>query len=1089
MPLIKRKPVLLHPLPSLSSVLQPLPTNGHVDPSVPPGPSPAPSSPPKGKVKKESTPAETDEAPPATSAMPPDGKDDDEQLSKLLSVFRGEFADGATTAKGRRPGTMILTGQVFADDKTNGVKEEDAVSATPAGSWKIHDRDCWYIEETGEIFTDYESYSTRRAFYAQPLFQCDVSGKSSMSYLGALANERREVRQLHTRFPRQLKKAVLTAVQFQIEGKLENLADKIFERFVNRFYDDEKVFVDVEGDKYLARIVKTFPPRSLPSAPPSPVRNLGSSPLPYHPFAADLTVSLEEVNQQDDPMKYFYSVRLIQEGTSQGISTAHSSNDANGHSNGGEDDGRGEKWASSVMEVQADKISRDRINFSRAMLKRFIRDCVERDAAVYSPWMIKPPIARRYGLPVEMPPEVRERIQRYREQQMDKRKREREERLGITHPTVSEAEVEEEKEKPKTKKQRLAEEKKLKEEAAALEEENKRKKPVKYPAEDLLVEYSGDRDAAAGRIEARPAPGRTLPFGDQFERFLMTWSFLNVMGKPLGISPFPLDDFEQSLYHNDPWTSPAPLMTEIHAVLLNSLIRDLAAGSPPVRPLAACGITKESSDEDYWEGTRGATTETLRPIAIPLSQSWSTRELSTRDGRKGWELTLIGCLWERASLDTLPDYLDNILHLTFEDKPAPTRPTWSTGPPQSTGHGLIPAKPDKRYSTLHHTHKLNIIAFLAELAAQTQAVREFLEESTTALTEVRKDQVEVRREIRRIHAELEALEPKEKPEDVEGETNGNDHGDVEGDDVNMEVKQERGESIDLSINGHINGTASNTERDELEDTPMLEDDISMSSQDQSHSRHGSEEPGPKIQSRVARRNAMAAKAASRAEEEANRTAVANAQREEAKIKRLEGTVKSAEKRRLTEEEEMYLVKLHGLEHDFRSHLYTLRARPMGMDRFGNKLWWMDGLGSAPLLNEVGKVMVGTGRVYLQGAEDLEVEYHRVTAGEVSVEEVEERRKKEEGEGRLGPGEWGVYDTPEQLAAFTSWLNPKGIRELPLLKQLRQWTPDIQAAMHRRRILAGLENSTEDEPIRRVRSSRRGGDEDKDGYLNWRNRRA
>ncbi|EIW71309.1 hypothetical protein TREMEDRAFT_27184 [Tremella mesenterica DSM 1558] len=886
---------------------------------------------------------------------------------------------------------MILTGQVFADDKTNGVKEEDAVSATPAGSWKIHDRDCWYIEETGEIFTDYESYSTRRAFYAQPLFQCDVSGKSSMSYLGALANERREVRQLHTRFPRQLKKAVLTAVQFQIEGKLENLADKIFERFVNRFYDDEKVFVDVEGDKYLARIVKTFPPRSLPSAPPSPVRNLGSSPLPYHPFAADLTVSLEEVNQQDDPMKYFYSVRLIQEGTSQGISTAHSSNDANGHSNGGEDDGRGEKWASMV---NSDKSSRDRINFSRAMLKRFIRDCVERDAAVYSPWMIKPPIARRYGLPVEMPPEVRERIQRYREQQMDKRKREREERLGITHPTVSEAEVEEEKEKPKTKKQRLAEEKKLKEEAAALEEENKRKKPVKYPAEDLLVEYSGDRDAAAGRIEARPAPGRTLPFGDQFERFLMTWSFLNVMGKPLGISPFPLDDFEQSLYHNDPWTSPAPLMTEIHAVLLNSLIRDLAAG------------------------TRGATTETLRPIAIPLSQSWSTRELSTRDGRKGWELTLIGCLWERASLDTLPDYLDNILHLTFEDKPAPTRPTWSTGPPQSTGHGLIPAKPDKRYSTLHHTHKLNIIAFLAELAAQTQAVREFLEESTTALTEVRKDQVEVRREIRRIHAELEALEPKEKPEDVEGETNGNDHGDVEGDDVNMEVKQERGESIDLSIN-------------------------------------------------------------------ANRTAVANAQREEAKIRRLEGTVKSAEKRRLTEEEEMYLVKLHGLEHDFRSHLYTLRARPMGMDRFGNKLWWMDGLGSAPLLNEVGKVMVGTGRVYLQGAEDLEVEYHRVTAGEVSVEEVEERRKKEEGEGRLGPGEWGVYDTPEQLAAFTSWLNPKGIRELPLLKQLRQWTPDIQAAMHRRRILAGLENSTEDEPIRRVRSSRRGGDEDKDGYLNWR----
>lgn len=42
-----------------------------------------------------------------------------------------------------------------------------------------------------------------------------VSGKSSMSYFAAHANERKETRQLHTRFPKQLKKAVLTAVQFR----------------------------------------------------------------------------------------------------------------------------------------------------------------------------------------------------------------------------------------------------------------------------------------------------------------------------------------------------------------------------------------------------------------------------------------------------------------------------------------------------------------------------------------------------------------------------------------------------------------------------------------------------------------------------------------------------------------------------------------------------------------------------------------------------------------------------------------------------------------------------------------------------------
>lgn len=72
------------------------------------------------------------------------------------------------------------------------------------------------------------SFALRRAFYEQPLFQCEggllyiqlqlttlVSGKSSLSYFKALQNESREVRQLHSRFPRQLKKAVLQSVQFR----------------------------------------------------------------------------------------------------------------------------------------------------------------------------------------------------------------------------------------------------------------------------------------------------------------------------------------------------------------------------------------------------------------------------------------------------------------------------------------------------------------------------------------------------------------------------------------------------------------------------------------------------------------------------------------------------------------------------------------------------------------------------------------------------------------------------------------------------------------------------------------------------------
>jgi hypothetical protein len=229
----------------------------------------------------------------------------------------------------------------------------------------------------------------------------------------------------------------------------------------------------------------------------------------------------------------------------------------------------------------------------------------------------------------------------------------------------------------------------------------------------------------------------------------MSWSFLNVMGKPLGLSPFTLDDFEQALYHNDPYTSPAPIMAEIHATLINALIRDVTAGHEPVRPISLTGRADEN-DTDYWEGKKGTTAETLRPTAEALGGTWAAKPLKSSDGRKGWESALVGLLWQRATLDTLPSYLDNILHLTFEDKPAPTRPTWSTGPSQTTGNGLIPARPEKMYSTLHHQHKLEIIAFLIELVAQTASIREFMEDETNALTESRKEYLEVKRDWRRV---------------------------------------------------------------------------------------------------------------------------------------------------------------------------------------------------------------------------------------------------------------------------------------------------------------------------------------------------
>jgi bromodomain adjacent to zinc finger domain protein 1A len=116
------------------------------------------------------------------------------------------------------------------------------------------------------------------------------------------------------------------------------------------------------------------------------------------------------------------------------------------------------------------------------MLKRFIRDCVSRDAAVYSPWLVKTAVATRLNIPTEMPDYIRESHLQYRSEQMVHRKRQREERLG--NQMVEEAPEEE---RPKTKRQKAEDAKRLREEEARIKQEEdeagKKRKPLKFPTE------------------------------------------------------------------------------------------------------------------------------------------------------------------------------------------------------------------------------------------------------------------------------------------------------------------------------------------------------------------------------------------------------------------------------------------------------------------------------------------------------------------------------------------------------------------------------------------------------------------------------
>ena len=112
-----------------------------------------------------------------------------------------------------------------------------------------YDPEVFYMTATGEIFVDYESYAARITFYNQPIFQDELTGKQNLTFFQAIQSEREEAEKLHRRFPEALKSPVLKAVQFVITGRLDNLVDLVFDRFKDRYFSGEAVFVDLQGDK------------------------------------------------------------------------------------------------------------------------------------------------------------------------------------------------------------------------------------------------------------------------------------------------------------------------------------------------------------------------------------------------------------------------------------------------------------------------------------------------------------------------------------------------------------------------------------------------------------------------------------------------------------------------------------------------------------------------------------------------------------------------------------------------------------------------------------------------------------------------
>ncbi|TFY79366.1 hypothetical protein EWM64_g4644 [Hericium alpestre] len=902
------------------------------------------------------------------------------------------------------------------------------------------------------------------SFYRLKQFQCEVTGKSGLDYFQALESEQQEARTLHSRFPEPLKSAILKAVQWQVMGRLDHLVEAVFDRYKDRYFAGEKIYVDIQGDKFLARIVEVFPPRSTPTKvePPEeqPVASsssavIKSTPLPVHAIGGDLKVPAKEVNAADDPRKYYYRVQILEEERPEGRDKlAASVKEARA------------KYSGSFMEVQCPVMSRDRLSFSKSILRRFIRDCVDRDAAVASPWTVKPQVARRYGVSSVMPEETRLGVEDIKKGEIQKRKKVWEEKEGpSTKKQKKLTAAQEEKAKAMAavaeRKEREAREKaekqqKAKEEAERLAAEKKKKKPIRYPTEDLDVVLT-EKEKKAGMKVKRPVPSRVaLPFNDDkgtFEKFLMAWTFLVVYGHPLHLSTFTLDEFEHAIRHSllEP---ECQILAEVHSTLIYNLRTLNFNRHSAVLSLLNLKDASASEGEEW-----GVSVDTLLEAMADVGNNWERAPLRHNEGREGWEESLVGCLKDHATLENFPALRRVLTHLLFAPVPSaepintpPSSRASSPSPTRTVVRSVTAQHPAQRYHTLPPEDRIAILYFMCNVAVSSKAIHVYMESCEEQLTALRKEKIEVNRSRKQYIEERDALlgDNKEEKGTPNGTTNGN---------------------------GNSRGTASTSTNGAEEDTPMNDlSDLSDVSASEAGSESGLSGSG--------NGNGKSTKSSQDLRRKAQTQAHAK-EREAARMRNASAKQALAEHRRLDEEVNKLERRLEGIEREFRKLLGSVRVKPMGRDRFYNRVWWFDGLGSASLIGSGGVVQYGTGRIFLQGPSVFDQEIlDRREEGDIHA-----RRLQEEGEeGMLGVGEWAVYTDLEEMDEFTAWLNPKGNRELALRNTLTKWWPHIAPGIRKRQ--ADLNVSAKLPEARRTpRVKHAAADVSRDPYMMWTNRRA
>ncbi|KAL8988944.1 MAG: hypothetical protein Q9177_002061 [Variospora cf. flavescens] len=581
--------------------------------------------------------------------------------------------------------------------------------------------------------------------------------------------------------------------------------------------------------------------------------------------------------------------------------------------------------------------------------------------------------------------------------------------------------------------------------------------PPKYPIEDLELTPMRDRATRPAlkflSIDVpKPHSASEEPSHGILMRsvgpLLETWDTLNVYCEVFQLDSFTFDDYVEALQLTDD-TYHCQLLVEIHCAVLKKLVNDvndkngqvqvslpesnlpgndhnsLADDSvlpsptpePEVKPAARTTRSSLAKSEvtELKNGLKNgqlSVREAKIHRAAEMEQStrsydWKTR-LRKRDFRDGrWVYIIVGLLYQLSGDARRRKSCDDILRqLAPINQEAREETTIS------------------QYSLLDINTRVKILEILCMLSLETKAIRNYMEDCNNNMTDFRKERIDMQRkrkaaveDLRLLHEERKTLQPESKTASPIPEL----------------------EELDDS---RMNGATSTSSSVEVEDQDAVMD---------------TEDEAPHQGRSLRRANDRAAQRQKRLEEEKLRKE--RAQAEKAKKpskqeKQYEKVLKKIEeaKEQIREYEEEILV----IENDLRE-ADCPRTRVLGKDRFWNRYYWFE-RNAMPYagLPDSSTAFAGfaNGCLWVQGPDDMErqgfielCDAENAQYYKAFMMTVPERKMIEEGETHcFNARQWGYYDDPDDLDKLIGWLDSHGVRETKLRKELQAQQDKISTYM-------------------------------------------